>query len=124
MVAILDLLLVGMVVGGLESAQRLMADSNSVTTGGKWQPSLKADSGVWFELYNEPHDITSERWLNGGPACGFTTVGIWWDGLDGPIIVVATGNAYGSHLGGLPVVDGTNVAYATSLRQRYLWRRH
>lgn len=41
--------------------------------------TFKGDGGVIFELYNEPHDITWEMWLNGGDI----PTGPAWDG--GPV---------------------------------------
>lgn len=118
MIALLDLHWSDKGVLGSTAAQQCMADSNSVTFWQQLAAKYKGDSGVWFELYNEPHDITSDQWLNGGSACGFQTVGMQAlyqavRGAGANNIVVATGNGYGQHLEGLPLVQGANVAYAT-----------
>lgn len=48
-----------------------MADENiSIPFWRDVATTFKDDGGVIFELYNEPHDITSAVWLNGGQIAG------------------------------------------------------
>lgn len=56
--------------------QQRMADQNSVAFWADVASKYKNDGRVLFELYNEPHDVSWDVWLNGGPSGdGFTVVG-------------------------------------------------
>jgi hypothetical protein len=106
---------------GGQAAQQRMADSNSKTFWGQLADKYKGDGRVLFELYNEPHDVTWEVWLGGGPSGdGFTVVGMQalYDtvraaGANNLVIVGGLENAY--DLKGVPThrVSGYNIAYAT-----------
>jgi len=97
--------------------QQCMADQNSVTFWKQLAAVYKSDPKVWFELYNEPHDVTWAQWLNGGSACGYTTVGMQQlynavRGAGANNIVVAGGKDWASNLNGVPKINGNNIAYA------------
>lgn len=107
--------------------QQCMADQNSITFWKQVAERYKSNPNVWFELYNEPHDISWSTWLNGGSACGYQTVGMQQlynavRGTGANNIVIAGGNAWASDLNGVPKINGTNVAYAIHIyRQSGSW---
>jgi hypothetical protein len=107
--------------------QQCMADQNSVAFWQQVANTYKSNPNVWFELYNEPHDISWNAWLNGGSVCGFQAVGMQAlynavRGTGAKNIVIAGGNAWASSLNGQPAITGTNVAYAIHLyRQNAGW---
>lgn len=101
--------------------QQRMADANSVTFWSEIARHFAGDGRVMFELYNEPHDVSWDVWLNGGDTGeGWQAVGMQqlYDtvraaGADN--LVIAGGLDWGYDLSGVPShrVAGYNVAYAT-----------
>ena len=101
--------------------QQRMADQNSRTF---WQSVAEtyADEGrVFFELYNEPHDVPWNVWLEGGNSGdGFQVVGMQelYDtvreaGADNLVLVGGLNYAY--DLSGVPEhrVEGYNIVYVS-----------
>lgn len=104
-------------LGNTNPGQQCMADQNSVTFWKQVAAQYKSDPNVWFELYNEPHDISWSVWQNGGSACGFNAVGMQQlynavRSTGATNMVVAGGTQWSSVLNGVPKLSGTNVAYA------------
>ncbi len=104
--------------------QQCMADSDSLTFWQQVAQQFRNDSGVWFELYNEPHDIPWQVWRDGGMiTCGgrtFEAAGmqqmldrIRSTGANN--IVLAGGDDWAYDLSGVSAwqLDGANVGYAT-----------
>jgi len=57
--------------------QQRMADSNSINFWKEVATAYKSDPNVVFELYNEPHDVSWQVWLNGGDSGdGFQAAGM------------------------------------------------
>ncbi len=52
---------------GKAIGQHVMPDRNSVTFWKDCAEAYKNQPGVIFDLYNEPHDVTWDQWLKGGP---------------------------------------------------------
>ena len=103
--------------GTARAAQQCMADAHSDEMWKDLATIYKGDSGVWFELYNEPENISWSVWQNGGSACGFNVVGMQQLVNDiraqgATNIVVACGIGYCSHDDGMPKLAGANIAYA------------
>jgi aryl-phospho-beta-D-glucosidase BglC (GH1 family) len=100
--------------------QQQMADQHSLVFWQEVAGRYKDDGRVFFELYNEPHDIPVDVWLSGGSAGGFTAVGMQqlYDavrgvGANNPVIVGGLDWAYDlSFVSSSPVV-GYNILYAT-----------
>ena len=112
-------------------AQQRMADSNSLAFWRMVADDFKGDGRVMFELYNEPHDVSWDVWLDGGalpevrhrdgtvdPA--FVAVGMqqMYDAVRSTgarNVVVAGGLDWAYDLSGVPThrLRGYNVAYAT-----------
>jgi endoglucanase len=103
--------------------QQPMADEHSLRFWQEVAARYKGDGRVFFELYNEPHDVSPDVWLNGGPSGGdpgFTVVGmqelhdaIRAAGADNPVIAGGLDYAYDlGHVETSPV-QGYNVLYAT-----------
>jgi endoglucanase len=108
--------------GAGNSNQQAMADTNSIEFWREVATTFKGDGRVLFELYNEPHNITWDVWLSGGPTGGFTAAGMQqlYDavrgvGADNLVIAGGTSWAYDlSNVGPSSVfVHGYNVMYAT-----------
>lgn len=98
------------------AAQQCMADAHSDEMWKDLAAIYKGDSGVWFELYNEPENISWSVWQNGGSTCGFSAVGmqqlindIRAQGASN--IVIACGIGYCSHDDGMPQLTGGNIVY-------------
>jgi hypothetical protein len=51
---------------GENIGQHSMPDRNSVTFWKDFAPAFANNPAVLFDLYNEPHDVTWDVWLNGG----------------------------------------------------------
>jgi endoglucanase len=97
--------------------QQCMADENSLTFWNSVASKYKSNPNVWFEMYNEPENISWSIWQNGGSVCGFNAVGmqeiyntIRATGAEN--IVLAGGINYASHLDGVPILLGSNIVYA------------
>lgn len=101
--------------------QQRMADQNSVTFWASVADIYKDDGRVFFELYNEPHDVGWSVWLNGGDSGdGFQAVGMQelYDtvrdaGADNLVLIGGLDYAY--DLAGVPGnrVEGYNIVYVT-----------
>jgi hypothetical protein len=62
---------------GQMPAQQRMSDAHSTAFWQEVATRYKGDPRVLFELYNEPHDVSWDVWLRGGPSGdGFTVVGM------------------------------------------------
>jgi len=81
----------------------------------------KNDGRVLFELYNEPHDISWDTWLNGGPSGdGYQTAGyqqlynaVRSTGAQNLVIVNGLNWGYDMSQAGTHLVNGYNVIYGT-----------
>lgn len=79
------------------------------------------DGRVIFELYNEPHDISWDTWLNGGPSGdGYQTAGyqqlydaVRSTGAQNLVIVNGLNWGYDESQAGTHMVNGYNVIYGT-----------
>ena len=108
----------------VKPAQQPMADRNSLTFWQQVATTFRGNPRVWFELYNEPHDVSWSIWRNGGtvPAQGGTPS---WRAAGmqqlyqavratgARNIVLAGGLNWAGDLTGLPTwqLDGYNIAY-------------
>lgn len=106
--------------GTVSPAQQCMADTDSTTFWSQVANAYKSDEHVWFELYNEPHDVSWTIWKNGGTACGFTVVGM--QSLYNTVratgalnLVLIGGLEFGYDLRGVPdnKIVGSNIVYQT-----------
>jgi hypothetical protein len=104
------------------SNQQTMADTNSIGFWKEVADKYKGDGHVLFELYNEPHDISWDVWLNGGRAGAFVAAGMQqlYDavrsvGANNVVIVGGLGYAFDLSAVGPSgsFVNGHNVMYAT-----------
>jgi len=104
------------------SSQQMMADANSIEFWKQVAAKYKGDGHVLFELYNEPHGITWDLWLNGGQAGRVVVAGMQqlYDAVRGTganNIVIAGGLDWAYDLSGVgptsSFVHGFNVMYAT-----------
>jgi endoglucanase len=104
------------------SNQQTMADTNSIEFWKEVADKYKGDGHVLFELYNEPHGVSWDVWLNGGQAGSFEAAGMQqlYDavrsvGADN--IVIAGGLSYAYDLSAVGPkgysVSGYNIMYAT-----------
>jgi endoglucanase len=94
--------------------------------------TFKDDGGVIFELYNEPHEVTWDMWLNGGlvPAGPKYPGGPWGEAyqavgmqqlydavrsMGARNLVILSGTHWGFFLDGVPThrVKGYNIAYGS-----------
>jgi hypothetical protein len=81
----------------------------------------KNDGRVLFELYNEPHDISWDTWLNGGPSGdGYQTAGyqqlydaVRSTGAKNLVIVNGLNWGYDMSQAGTHMLNGYNVIYGT-----------
>ncbi len=101
------------------STQQRMADANSVEFWTEVATRYKGDGRVLFELYNEPHDISPDVWLNGGSAGDYDAVGMQalYDAVraaGAENLVIAGGLNWAYSLTALPggAIRGYNVMYA------------
>jgi endoglucanase len=128
MVALLDLHTVTRTECGQSGRWRMADAPGSLAFWASAAAKYKADPLVAFELYNEPNDLTSDQWRNGGQLIDQTPKGtVSWTaagmqqlydvvrsaGADN--LVIVTGNGYGGDP--TPILDGhaltgTNVVYA------------
>jgi endoglucanase len=104
------------------TGQQPMADQNSIEFWKEVATAYKDDGRVLFELYNEPHGISWDVWLNGGNAGSYTAVGMQrlYDTVRGAganNVVIAGGLNWAYDLSGVgptgAFVRGYNVMYAT-----------
>jgi hypothetical protein len=58
------------------SGQQMMADTNSIEFWKEVATKYKGDGHVLFELYNEPHGVSWDVWLNGGQSGRFVVAGM------------------------------------------------
>jgi endoglucanase len=115
--------------GAVAAAQQKMADANSITFWKEVAEFYRDDGRVLFELYNEPHDITWEVWLNGGSAGNFTAVGMQqlYDTVratGAKNLVIAGGLDWAYDLSGVAThrIQGENIMYATHPYSRNDWK--
>ena len=115
--------------GSVKPGQQKMADANSLTFWQQVAAFYQDDGRVLFELYNEPHDISWDVWLNGGSAGDFTAVGMQqlYDAVratGAQNIVIAGGLDYAFDLSGVAThpIQGTNVIYATHPYSNKNWK--
>jgi aryl-phospho-beta-D-glucosidase BglC (GH1 family) len=102
-------------------AQQRMADAHSVTFWSQVAARYASDPRVVFELYNEPHDVTWDVWLKGGPSGdGFTVSGMQalYDAVRATgarNLVVIGGLQFAYDLSGVAThrVQGYNIVWAT-----------
>lgn len=102
-------------------AQQRMADANSIEFWKQVAAAYKEDGRVLFELYNEPHDVSWDVWLNGGDSGdGFASVGMqqMYDAVRSTganNIVIIGGLNWAFDLSGVAShrVKGSNIMYAT-----------
>ncbi|HLK37861.1 MAG TPA: cellulase family glycosylhydrolase [Polyangiaceae bacterium] len=102
-------------------AQQRMADAHSQTFWGQVAARYKGDGHVLFELYNEPHDVPWDVWLNGGASGnGFMVVGMQdlYDTVrqaGAENLVLIGGLQFAFDLSGVPLhrVQGHNIVWAT-----------
>jgi aryl-phospho-beta-D-glucosidase BglC (GH1 family) len=99
-----------------------MADANHGIAFWKEVAARYRDDGrVLFELYNEPHDISWDTWLNGGPSGdGFQTAGyqqlydaVRSTGAKNLVIVNGLNWGYDMAQAGTHMLNGYNVIYGT-----------
>ena len=106
--------------GGACVGQQCMPDQNSLLFWQQVAAAYKTDQSTWFDLYNEPRNITWAIWRdggNGGAACNYTTVGMQQlvdavRATGANNIVLAGGLKSASNLAGVPLLSGGNVAYS------------
>ncbi len=109
----------------VKPGQQPMADRNSITFWRQVAAVYRNDPGVWFELYNEPHNVPWSVWLHGGPVVDSKSHTTWTAaGLQqlyaavrssgARNIVLAGGLNWAYDLRGLPqyAIHGYNIAYA------------
>ncbi|HEX9109683.1 MAG TPA: glycoside hydrolase family 5 protein [Longimicrobiales bacterium] len=122
---------------GAPAAQQRMPDANSVTFWKQVAAVYKNETHVFFDLYNEPHDVSWDVWLNGGtvpdytPAGGktdsaFTAAGMQqlYDAVrstGAENLVLVGGLDWGYDLSGVPQhrIAGHNIVYST---HPYEWK--
>ena len=101
--------------------QQRMADVNSLTFWTQVANAFKNNGRVLFELYNEPHDVTCDIWMNGGQSGdGFQVAGMQQlynavraTGAQNLVIVGGLDFAYDLGCVVTHRVDGYNVVYAS-----------
>jgi hypothetical protein len=114
-----------------KAAQHCAPDQHSVDFWRTVATTFRGDSSVWFELYNEPHDISWQVWRDGGRiACSdgtrYDAVGMQQlvdavRGTGAANIVLAGGLDWAYDLSGVTghPLSGRNIAYAT---HPYVWK--
>lgn len=100
------------------AVQQLMAnrDGTGGTTDSRafWTSvanTYKSDTGVLFDLYNEPHDITWSEWLNGGKS--LTTYSV--DGGTGTVTYTWTTAGMQELLNAVRATGATNICIANGI---------
>jgi len=119
MVALLDLHF-NTILPCTTGASQMMADApGSISFWNSVAGRYAANPLVAFDLYNEPHDISDQVWLNGGTAWSglvpFQAAGMQqlYDAVRGTgaqNLVVVSGNVWGNELPAT-LVNGTNIVY-------------
>jgi len=108
---------------GNPAAQQQMADRDSITFWQQVANKYKGDGRVIFELYNEPHDVSTTVWRNGGG--NFVGMQQMYDAIRAAganNLVLAGGLDFANDLDSLlPAMQltGINVAYVT---HPYRWK--
>ncbi len=100
---------------GVAPGQQQMADQNSLRFWSEVAAAYRSDPGVWFELYNEPHDVSWSVWRNGGTAQDPKT-GLRWQ-VAGMQQLYSAVRAAGAR--NMVVVGGLNWAYDLRGLPRY-----
>jgi len=102
------------------SNQQPMADVNSETFWREVATKYKDDGHVLFELYNEPHNVSWDVWLNGRVGGAYTVVGMQQlyntvRATGANNVVIAGGLSYAFDLSGVAnnPIAGYNVIYAS-----------
>jgi hypothetical protein len=115
--------------GTVKPGQQKMADVNSLAFWKSVADYYKNDGRVLFELYNEPHDISWDVWLNGGDAGGWTAVGMQqlYDAVRSTganNLVIAGGLDWAYDLSGVAThhIQGQNIMYATHPYSQNNWK--
>jgi endoglucanase len=114
----------GGVAGTCATGQQKMADTRSLLFWQIMANHYKNDPRVFFELFNEPQDISWSCWLNGCTTCDLADCNTWvgmqqmYDtvrraGFNNLVIMGGTSRAY--DLSGVPnnLPSGFNIVYAT-----------
>ena len=89
----------------VRSGQQKMPDSNSVLFWAEAAERYKDCGNVLFGLYNEPHDVGWDIWLNGGPA---ETDGTVWEAV-GMLTLLRTVRSTGAE--NICVIGGLDWGY-------------
>jgi endoglucanase len=121
----------GGVAGTSATGQQKMADARSLTFWQIMADHYRNDPSVFFELYNEPQDISWSCWLNGCTTCELAGCRSWvgmqqmYDtvrraGFNNLILMGGINGAY--DLSGVPknVPSGFNIVYATHVHSSEL----
>ncbi|MBN1655719.1 MAG: glycoside hydrolase family 5 protein [Deltaproteobacteria bacterium] len=99
------------------AGQTNMADQQSLSFWTQVATKYKNDGRIMFELYNEPHDIDTNTWLNGGG--NYAGMQQMYDavraaGANNIVMVGGLDWAYDlSHVAAGTKVNGTNIVYVT-----------
>ncbi len=113
---------------GTATGQQDMPDNNSVTFWQDVSNRYKNNPAVFFDLYNEPKNVTWSIWRDGGAANGFTTPGLQpllaaIRGTGANNMIVAGGLDWAYDLRSLPTLtdtgSGKGVVYAAHI---YPWK--
>jgi hypothetical protein len=107
--------------GAGNSQQQPMADVNSLEFWKEVATRYRGDGHVFFELYNEPHDISWSVWLNGGTVGNVQYVGMQalYDTIrndaNADNVVIAGGVQWAFDLSGVSSnpLNGYNIMYAS-----------
>jgi aryl-phospho-beta-D-glucosidase BglC (GH1 family) len=109
---------IGVAPGGTcpPAGPQIMADPASVTFWSQVAALFAANPLVAFDLYNEPHDISDQVWLNGGTVNGFPATGMQQlynavRSAGASNLVVGSGNNWANTPPSTPIA-GTTIAYA------------
>lgn len=99
------------------NGQTQMSDTQSITFWTQVANTYGGDGRIMFELYNEPHDIDPNTWLNGnGSFSGMQQMydAIRATGASNLVMVGGLDWAYDlSHVSAGTAVNGTNIVYVT-----------
>ena len=109
---------IGVAPGGScpAAGPQIMADQASVTFWSQVAQLFASNPLVAFDLYNEPHDISDQVWLNGGTVNGFPATGMQQlynavRSAGASNLVLASGNNWANTPPSTPIT-GTTIAYA------------